>query len=224
MIFGRRAFFGFQATPDGDAIWFVNWPRPAIEPAERAATTEAEWRAQLVDLVRDDRGPGAELIRSGRLELTADNTFDLPHVPIWHRAAMVVIGDAAHAPSPTSGQGAAMAAEDGVVLAMALRDRPTIDEALAAYETARRERVERIVAYGARGSSAKIAGGIGRVVRDVAMRLVFRVFVTDRSTAWLYDHRVDLDRPLADRSRRGPSRSSAAAAGWRPSSSRSRRR
>ncbi len=196
MIFGRRAFFGFQATPAGDAIWFVNWPRPAIEPEERAATTEAAWREQLIELVRGDHGPAAALIRSGQLELAADNTFDLPHVPVWHRDGMVVIGDAAHAPSPTSGQGAAMAAEDGVVLAMALRDRPTVDEALAAYETARRERVERIVAYGARGSSAKIPGGVGRVIRDLAMRLVFRVFVTDRSTAWLYDHRVDWDRPL----------------------------
>ena len=197
MIFGRRAFFGFQATPDGDAIWFVNWPRPEIAPPERAATTESAWREQLVALVQDDRGPAAELIRAGVLELAADNTFDLPHVPTWHRDGMVVIGDAAHAPSPTSGQGAAMAAEDGVVLAMALRDHPTTDAGLASYEAARRDRVERIVAYGARGSSAKIPGGIGRVVRDVAMRLVFRVFVTDRSTAWLYDHRVEWDRPLA---------------------------
>jgi 2-polyprenyl-6-methoxyphenol hydroxylase-like FAD-dependent oxidoreductase len=33
-----------------------------------------------------------------------------------------VIGDAAHAPSPSSGQGASMAIEDAVVLAKALRE------------------------------------------------------------------------------------------------------
>lgn len=196
MIFGRRAFFGFHAGVAGEVVWFVNWPRPAIEADERTRTTEAGWRDQLSDLVRDDDGPAVELIRGGHLELAADNTFDLPHVPVWHRGAMVVVGDAAHAPSPTSGQGAAMAAEDGVVLAMALRDAPSIPAALAAYETARRARVERIVAYGARGSSAKVPGGVGRVVRDLAMRLVFRVFVTDRSMAWLYDHRIRWDQPL----------------------------
>lgn len=59
---------------------------------------------------------------------------------------MVVIGDAAHASSPTSGQGASMAAEDGVILAKALRDLPSIPEALDAYEQLRRGRVEKIVA------------------------------------------------------------------------------
>jgi hypothetical protein len=49
--------------------------------------------------------------------------------------------------------------EDAVVLAMALRDAPSIDQALVDYEAARRERVEKVVAYGARSSSAKIPGG-----------------------------------------------------------------
>ena len=89
-----------------------------------------------------------------------------------------------------------MAAEDGVILAKALRDAPSIPAALAAYEHARRKRVEKIVAYGARGSSAKAPGRVGRVVRDAVLRLVFRYAVTDRSTAWMYDHRVEWDDPL----------------------------
>jgi len=89
-----------------------------------------------------------------------------------------------------------MAAEDGVILAKALRDTATVAEALAAFEDARRERVEKIVAYGARSSSAKVPGRLGRVVRDVALQLVFRYAVTDKSMAWLYDHRVDWDRRL----------------------------
>lgn len=56
---------------------------------------------------------------------------------------MVVIGDAAHAPSPTSGQGASLSIEDAVELARALRDLPTIEGAFAAYEALRRPRVER---------------------------------------------------------------------------------
>jgi 2-polyprenyl-6-methoxyphenol hydroxylase-like FAD-dependent oxidoreductase len=106
---------------------------------------------------------------------------------------MVIVGDAAHAPSPTSGQGASMAAEDGVVLAQCLRDLPSVPEALAAYEQRRRARVERIVAQGARTSSAKTPGRIGRVVRDLALPLVFKLLVTDRSMAWIYGHHIDWD-------------------------------
>jgi FAD-dependent urate hydroxylase len=45
----------------------------------------------------------------------------IPHLPAWHRGRMIVIRDAAHAPSPTSGQGASLSIEDAVVLARSLR-------------------------------------------------------------------------------------------------------
>jgi 2-polyprenyl-6-methoxyphenol hydroxylase-like FAD-dependent oxidoreductase len=196
MIFGRRAFFGYIPTPDGDVVWFVNWPRDQISAEERATTTPAAWKQQLAALFEDDASPAVELTRGGELELAGDNTFDLGHVPVWHRGPIVIVGDAAHAPSPTSGQGASMAAEDGVTLAKALRDTGSITEALAAYETARRKRVEKIVAWGARGSSAKIPGGFGRVLRDAFLRLAFRYMVTDRSMAWQFDHRVEWERRL----------------------------
>jgi 2-polyprenyl-6-methoxyphenol hydroxylase-like FAD-dependent oxidoreductase len=196
LIFGRRAFFGYTASPSGDVVWFVNWPRDAISPEERSATSEASWRAQLAELFHQDAGPAIELIREGELELAADNTFDLGHVPLWHRGPLVIVGDAAHAPAPTSGQGASMAAEDAVILAKALRDGPSIPAALAAYEAARRERVEKIVAWGARGSNAKVPGRFGRVLRDTILRLLFRYVITDQAMAWQFDHRVDWERPL----------------------------
>ena len=132
--FGRRAFFGYHATPAGDVVWFANVPRPAISPTERETTSEFAWRRQLSALFADDHGPAVSLIEAGRLELAADNTHDLGHVPTWHRGPMVLVGDAAHAPAPSSGQGASMAIEDAVVLAQTLRRSPTIAEAFAAYE------------------------------------------------------------------------------------------
>jgi 2-polyprenyl-6-methoxyphenol hydroxylase-like FAD-dependent oxidoreductase len=195
MIFGSKAFFGYLAS-DERVVWFVNWPRDVIDRQERATTDPATWKARLSALFDADAGPAGELIRAGELELAGDNTFDLGHVPVWRRGPMVIVGDAAHAPAPSSGQGASMAAEDGVILAKALRDMPSVPEALAAYEQARRARVERIVAFGARSSSAKIPGRFGRTVRDAMLRLVFRWVVTDASMAWLYDHRVDWATPL----------------------------
>jgi 2-polyprenyl-6-methoxyphenol hydroxylase-like FAD-dependent oxidoreductase len=193
MIFGRRAFFGYAADPAGGTVWFANVPRPPVTPEERAATSADQWRRRLAELFAGDAGPTARLIEAGELELAADNTHDLQKVPTWHRGPMVIVGDAAHAPSPTSGQGASMAAEDGVVLAQCLRDLPTLPEALAAYERRRRARVERIVAQGARTSSAKTPGRVGRVLRDLALPLVFKLLVTDRSMAWIYDHHIDWD-------------------------------
>ncbi|HEX2513420.1 MAG TPA: FAD-dependent monooxygenase [Chloroflexota bacterium] len=196
LIFGRRAFFGYSLDPSGGAVWFANVPRPPISPDERAATSAGEWQRRLIDLFAADHGPAADLIRRGALDLAADNTFHLPHVPTWHRGPMIVIGDAAHAPSPSSGQGASLALEDAVVLARCLRDLPTIPDAFAAYERLRRARVERIVAQGARSSSAKTPGPAGRLLRDLILRVVFRYVVTEKSLAWMYDYRVDLAQPV----------------------------
>ena len=68
LVFGRRAFFGYQATPDGDMIWFANVPRPAITPAERVATTAAAWKRQLSRSLRRRlrAGGGADRGRRAR--------------------------------------------------------------------------------------------------------------------------------------------------------------
>jgi 2-polyprenyl-6-methoxyphenol hydroxylase-like FAD-dependent oxidoreductase len=203
-VFGRRAFFGAHPTPDGDVVWFVNVPRPAISREERAATSHDAWKRLLIDLLAEDAGPGQELVSSGTLELAGDNTYDLGHVPHWHRGRMVLLGDAAHAPSPSSGQGASLALEDAVELAHVLTNsRAAFDlgAALAAFEQGRRPRVERVVRAGARSSSAKIPGPVGRAVRDTALQIAFRWFVTDRSTAWMSDHRVVRPGSSADQPR-----------------------
>jgi 2-polyprenyl-6-methoxyphenol hydroxylase-like FAD-dependent oxidoreductase len=196
-VFGRRAFFGAQLAPNGDVVWFVNAPRGAISREERRTTADESWQRWLVTLFEEDPWPAAELIRAGRLELAGDNTFDLGHVPVWHRDRMIIIGDAAHAPAPSSGQGASIAMEDAVILALALRDAPSIEQALVDYEHARRDRVEKVVAYGARSSNAKVPGTVGRLARDTFLRVAFRYLITERGLDWMYGHRIDWDSPLA---------------------------
>lgn len=193
MIFGRRAFFGHVVDSSGGLVWFANVPRGEISKSERQATTSQQWKEHLIDLFTDDRSPAAEIIAAGELELAADNTYDLPSVPTWHKGAMVIIGDAAHAPSPTSGQGASLAMEDAVILAQCLRDCSSIAEAFAVYERLRRRRVERIVAEGARQSNNKIPG----FVRDLVMPLIFKFFVTQKALSWVHDHHIDWNACLA---------------------------
>ena len=85
-----------------------------------------------------------------------------------------------------------MALEDAVVMAAALRDTDSVPEAFVSFESVRRARVERIVAVGARSSSSKIPGRIGRVPMEAMMRLVFRYLVTERGQSWMTGHRVAL--------------------------------
>lgn len=112
---------------------------------------------------------------------------------------MIVIGDAAHAPAPSSGQGASLALEDAVLLARSLRDSASVEQAFASNESLRRKRVEKIVAYGARSSSAKTPGRFGSALRDVGMRAAFKYFVTDAKLAWMYDHRIEWGEPVVSR-------------------------
>ena len=63
----------------------------------------------------------------------------------WSSRRATLLGDSAHATLPYLAQGAAMAIEDGAVLARALAMRDTIPEALQLYQRNRMERTARIV-------------------------------------------------------------------------------
>ncbi len=198
MVFGKRAFFGYAVHPSGEVWWFANPPR-ADEPtgAELAAIGTEQWREMLMDLFAGDDSPAVEIIRSTPGKLAGWATYDLPSVPTWHRGSLVIIGDAAHATAPSSGQGASMAIEDAVVLSRCLRDLPDTRQAFAAYERLRRARVERIVAHGARTSNSKAAGPVVRVLRDLMMPLVLKRVARGGSLAWMHDYHIDWDEKVA---------------------------
>lgn len=54
--------------------------------------------------------------------LSATPLVELPDLPSWHSKQVVLVGDAAHAMTPNSGQGVSMALEDSMCLARMLRD------------------------------------------------------------------------------------------------------
>lgn len=198
MVFGKRAFFGYAVHPSGDLWWFAN-PPSADEPtrAELAAVGTEQWKEKLADLFARDATPAVEIIRSTPGRLSGWATYDLPSVPTWQRGPMVIIGDAAHATAPSSGQGASMAVEDAVVLARCLRDLPDIGRAFAAYDRLRRERVERIVAHGARTSNSKAAGPIARRLRDLMMPMILRRVANGESLTWMHDYHIDWQEKVA---------------------------
>jgi 2-polyprenyl-6-methoxyphenol hydroxylase-like FAD-dependent oxidoreductase len=200
MVFGRRCFFGYFVHPDGEVWWFAN-PPSRREPtrAELAAVTSEQWRARLATLFREDRGPMLEIIAATETIMPAWNTYDFPRVPTWHNDRMVIVGDAAHATSPSSGQGASMAIEDGVVLGKCLRDLPSTVEAFAAFERERRDRVERVVQQGKRNGTGKVPGPLGGMVRDLMMPPLMRMAAKRDLGKWMYDYRIDWEAPVITR-------------------------
>jgi FAD-dependent urate hydroxylase len=195
MVWGRRCFFGYTVSPDGEVWWFAN-PPSRTEPShdELRDLHGDRLRRHLLELLSPDRTPGAAIVRADTGDLRLTNQYELPTVPTWHNDAMVVIGDAAHAVSPASGQGASQAAEDAVILARCLRDEATVPTALARYEAQRRARVERVVAWGSSMNNTKRPGPVGRVLRDLALPVILRRAARPEQLgklSWLFNHHIE---------------------------------
>lgn len=196
MIFGKRGFFGYALAPHGEVWWFANVPcRDEPTGGALAAVSGQEWRRRLLDLYAQDVGPAAALIRATDDVAAMSPIHTIQHLPSWHRGRMIVIGDAAHAPSPTSGQGASLAIEDAVVLATCLRDLPSPEAAFARFEDARRPRVERIVKWAARINNSKAAGPVARMLRDATLPTILKLTANSRAFKQTYDYHLDWDAP-----------------------------
>jgi 2-polyprenyl-6-methoxyphenol hydroxylase-like FAD-dependent oxidoreductase len=173
MYFGRDAFFCHMKAPDGTLWWFANIPQVReLSPAELQQITDEQWRRRMMESFAVDATPATAVIAATDVIARPWNTYDFPSVPKWHTDRMILVGDAAHAASPTSGQGASLAIEDALTLARCLRDMPDTPTAFVAYAALRRKRVERIVAAAKRRSSDKMPGPVGRMVRDLVFPLV----------------------------------------------------
>ena len=154
MLRGSGTAFGYAVSPTGETNWFCRVPAPELTAEEIAAGSPQQWREALLPLVRPDATPAADIIASTTDRLMVTNARDLPEGLPWRAGRMLLVGDAAHAASPATGQGASMAIEDAVVLGKALRDLGATVEALDAYEAIRRPRVEQNVANSARMTAA----------------------------------------------------------------------
>lgn len=103
---------------------------------------------------------------------------------------LVLIGDAAHALAPHAAQGAAMAIEDGVLLARLVEHYPDTAKALAIYEKLRRPRLVRVAWRGQFNHFAWQVGGPAALARN----LILRLRPSEKLAAdfdWLYGHDIE---------------------------------
>jgi 2-polyprenyl-6-methoxyphenol hydroxylase-like FAD-dependent oxidoreductase len=199
-VFGKRGYYLYGARPGGGTRWGINLPqdRP-MSLTEARAVPAAQWLDKL-QTAYGDEDPGGKLVRA----TTADSLnivgslHIMPSVPHWWRGRLVLTGDAAHAPSNSSGQGASLAIESAVQLARCLRDRPSPESAFAAYETLRRQRVEGVAKRAARINHAKAPGPVARTLMPILMPLMIKTVMNpERTLGDLQRYRIDWSAPVA---------------------------
>jgi len=173
MVFGRRAFFGAFRTPSGQVWWFQNSGQRRPDAVLRDPSA---LRSHVLALHRDDPRWIADVIASTERLVGPFPLNDILFMPRWHDGRVCLIGDAAHATTPSAGQGASLALEDAMVLAQCMRDLGVPEPAFTAFERARRARVEAIVRQSRRtGSTKAVSGPVGEWVRDRMLPFFLRL-------------------------------------------------
>jgi 2-polyprenyl-6-methoxyphenol hydroxylase-like FAD-dependent oxidoreductase len=198
--FGRRAYYLYWKRPDGRIGWGANLPSAQYFTLKEARAVRAqEWLHTLRTTYADDI-PGARLVAETMSETlqAVGGLHIMPPVPHWHRGRLVLVGDAVHAPSNSTGQGASLAMESAIQLARCLRDLRDVPSASETYERMRRPRVEKIAARGARMSHAKAPGPIAQRLMRVMLPLMVKTMNVEKIRAAEQSYTIDWDAPVQE--------------------------
>lgn len=196
--YGKRAYYLYWARPGGGVAWGANLPSEQYLTLTQARAIPAEdWLRTLRETYAGDV-PGAELAKHTTAETlqVIGALHIMPPVPHWYRGRMVLVGDAVHAPSNSTGQGASLAIESAVQLARCLRDLPTPSSAFAAYERLRRTRVETIAARGAKINHSKTPGPVARKLMPLLLPILFKTMNMEKTMGPEQRYTIDWDAPV----------------------------
>ncbi|HWI30438.1 MAG TPA: FAD-dependent monooxygenase [Microbacterium sp.] len=198
-VFGARSFFGYLVREEGTAYWFANLTKSEPPRGSLAGIAGGEWLRELRDLHSDDPAPVPQILSGTHGELSGYPIYDLSGVRRWSRGRVVAVGDAVHATSPSTGQGASLALEDAITLARCVRDLPDHASAFAQYQAVRAPRAEAVVRYARRIDSQKrvTKSRLGIAIRDWMMPRFLRNAADDTRNDWLYNHEIPWQHPAA---------------------------
>jgi len=135
--------------------------------------------------------------------------YNRPSVEGWSTGRATLLGDAAHPTLPFLASGAAMAIEDGVVLARALDATTTVADALRLYQANRYERTARVQTGSNEMGRLYKLGSIAELERGFA-----DFELHEKRNAWLYGYNP-LTVPLIEPTHTGTGTGSASAAARR---------
>ncbi|HET6607610.1 MAG TPA: FAD-dependent monooxygenase [Rhodopila sp.] len=149
--FGQGRHLNRYLVRRGDLVNFVAIARRDKWEAE-GWTIPADLEELLTEFSTFDSDSLAILSRPLRGQLFKWGLFGRVPLDTWHKDGVVLLGDAAHPMLPFQGQGAAMAIEDAIILARALRTAAAAQQGFALYQQTRQARTrhatERAAAQG----------------------------------------------------------------------------
>jgi 2-polyprenyl-6-methoxyphenol hydroxylase-like FAD-dependent oxidoreductase len=136
-VFGGNGFFGYfysnsdPSSPHRDPAFHVSepgelvawWSTYALDecPEDPQAIDREDVARQLRERHSSWQDPVIQtIIHSGVQIDSVYPTWTSPELPTWERDGVILVGDAAHALPPTSGQGSSQALEDVEALALFL--------------------------------------------------------------------------------------------------------
>ncbi|KAK1827539.1 hypothetical protein QBC39DRAFT_393690 [Podospora conica] len=121
--FGRNGFFGYASAAPAEAqrlMWWSTFETNSL-PSKTVLDSD-EIKASLRERHRAWADPVVLDIISKAVVDTIYPTWVLPNLPHYGENGIVLVGDAAHAMSPTTGQGASQALEDAQTLSLLLAE------------------------------------------------------------------------------------------------------
>jgi FAD-dependent urate hydroxylase len=137
---GRGIRFGWVPLTQERVYWFAVKNAPEHQEPDTGGH-----RAELLELFGSWHSPVPETIEAASNEtILRHDIYDRPPISNWGTGAVTLAGDAAHPITPNTGQGAAQAIEDALVLTDCLRRYRTIEGALRSYESIRAPRTRMI--------------------------------------------------------------------------------
>jgi 2-polyprenyl-6-methoxyphenol hydroxylase-like FAD-dependent oxidoreductase len=157
---GRGIYANFFDIGEGRTHWgfFIEKELPADEKlVPKDATIPSRELAKLPDDAR------AIIAATPADQIVTRYSFDIDPLPRLHQGRVVLMGDAAHAKSPSRARGMTSGFEDALCLARHLSADGTVQEALAAFEA---ERMPIVHEY--QRTSREISQKVGRQTKRAA--------------------------------------------------------
>ncbi len=174
-VWGGRFRIGFSAVSDRRVYWFA----PRLATGASGAVVEPLTPAERWEGYRGFPSPIPELLQATDPDEILDvELVELVALSRWWSGRRVLVGDAAHAMTPNTGQGGAQALEDAACLAQCLVAHDDLRVALTRYEKLRRPKATRLSSSARRlGRLAHLQNRTLRRLRNATLRAIPQTLV-----------------------------------------------
>ncbi|WP_370998829.1 FAD-dependent oxidoreductase [Mucilaginibacter sp. RCC_168] len=195
LSFGLSGFFGFSFQTANELMWWCSLELSEQDAKYTQTNLSAEaLKSKLTADYEDFYQPVPQLITNSD-HVIKTVMYDMPSLPKWYKGRTILIGDAVHAVSPTSGLGASLALEDAMILAKLLRAHTTAEYSIAFsdFQSIRKPRVEKVRADAQKHNTDKKVHSLASAwFRDTTMSIFLKLFGLG-PMGWKYNYKVNWD-------------------------------